>query len=73
MDFVRGFAPTVQDAHRLRTRKSGSERMIDMHIEVPPTMTVREAHDLTDRITAGIKEHFIKAHVLIHVEPGRDG
>jgi cation diffusion facilitator family transporter len=55
--------------HKLRTRKAGAERHIDMHLVVPKTQTVEQSHDLSDRITAKIKEGLPYSHVLVHLEP----
>jgi len=68
-NYLRKLYPTVTSSHRLRTRKSGSLRFIDFHIVVKPEMTVSDAHDLGDKITADFKEHFYDADVLLHVEP----
>jgi cation diffusion facilitator family transporter len=57
--------------HELRTRKSGSDRFIDLHLVVSKKVTVEESHGLADRIEAGIKERFPRASVMIHVEPCR--
>jgi cation diffusion facilitator family transporter len=55
--------------HELRTRKSGSDRFIDLHLVVSKKITVEESHGLADRIEAGIKGRFPRASVMIHVEP----
>jgi len=57
------------DYHKLRTRKAGPERHIDMHLVVPKTQTVEQSHGLADEITAKIKERFAGSHVLVHIEP----
>ena len=36
--------------HRLRARRAGSRRHIDLHIEVDERMSVREAHDVAEHI-----------------------
>jgi len=57
--------------HELRTRKSGSERHIDLHLVVPHAVTVRAAHDLCARIEREIKEVLPNSYVLVHLEPCR--
>ena len=54
--------------HDLRTRKSGSRRYIDFHMNLPPGMTVKEAHDLCDLIEADIRQAIPQSEVTIHVE-----
>ena len=53
--------------HKLRTRKAGSERYVDMHLVVRPHLTIAE--DLCDRIEQKIADHLPNAHVLVHPEP----
>lgn len=55
--------------HKLRTRKAGAERHIDMHLVVPKSRTVEQSHNLSDAITARIKENLPYSHVLVHIEP----
>ncbi|NLB88987.1 MAG: cation transporter [Syntrophomonadaceae bacterium] len=55
--------------HDLRTRKSGRESHIDLHLVINPDKNVKEAHDLCDKIEEKIKAAIPFAHVLIHVEP----
>jgi len=59
---VRGF-------HRLRTRRSGSERQIDMHIMFDADMSVERAHHVADAIDHEIHTRLPGSIVLIHVEP----
>ena len=44
--------------HELRTRKSGSDRFIDLHLVVSKKITVEASHTLADQIEAGIKGRF---------------
>ena len=60
---------TEMDYHMLRTRKAGSNREVDFHLEVPGNMTVSDSHDLCDRIEEEIKEKLPSIKVTIHVEP----
>lgn len=68
---VRAAAPTAP-FHGLRSRKSGSKRFIDMHLLLPGTCTVQEAHDLCDRIEQQVEEQLDNASLTIHVEPVED-
>lgn len=60
----------VRYIEKLQARKSGIRYWVDMHIEVDPQMSVREAHkiahDVKDAVMAAIPNI---ADVLIHVEP----
>jgi cation diffusion facilitator family transporter len=55
--------------HELRTRKSGSDRFIDLHLVVSKKITVEESHNIADGIEKGIIGRFPRASVMIHVEP----
>jgi cation diffusion facilitator family transporter len=55
--------------HKLRTRKSGHIRQIDMHLVVPKQMTVEQGHALGHEIAAEIKQCLPNSQVLVHVEP----
>ncbi|WP_088226239.1 cation diffusion facilitator family transporter [Desulfosporosinus sp. FKB] len=55
--------------HKLRTRKAGAERHVDLHLVVPKYTTVVDVHDLCDRIEEEINNKLQGTHVLIHAEP----
>ncbi len=55
--------------HKLRTRKSGHIRHIDMHLVVPKRMTVEAGHTLSHHITADIGKRLAHSHILVHIEP----
>ena len=59
---VRGF-------HRMRTRRSGVTRHVDMHLLFAATMTVEEVHRVADNIEREIQEKLPGSIVVIHVEP----
>jgi cation diffusion facilitator family transporter len=55
--------------HKLRTRKSGHIRHIDMHLVVPKLMTVEKGHNLSHQISADIESRLDHSHILVHIEP----
>jgi len=55
--------------HKLRTRKAGAERHIDLHLVVAKYTPVVDAHELCDMIEEEISEKLYGTHVLIHAEP----
>lgn len=55
--------------HELRTRRSGRDRHVDLHLVTCPEMSVKNVHDLCDDIEARICSEIPNCHVLIHVEP----
>ena len=57
--------------HNLRTRRAGSQKLIDFHLTVCKHLSVEEAHDITDYIEKKIGDEIIGTDVTIHVEPCR--
>ncbi|MDX2479648.1 MAG: cation diffusion facilitator family transporter [Desulfuromusa sp.] len=55
--------------HGLRTRRAGSMKIMDFHLEVCKDMTVAEAHKLTDSLEKKIEKEIPGANVIIHVDP----
>lgn len=55
--------------HDLKTRRAGSVTFVDFHLVVPAKMTVREAHDICDRLEDAIRAAHAGSTIAIHVEP----
>jgi cation diffusion facilitator family transporter len=55
--------------HDLRTRMSGAERYVDLHLVVPKNQQVAEAHEFCDHLEKDIKEKIPNLSILIHIEP----
>jgi cation diffusion facilitator family transporter len=68
-DVLKGYAGRIMEYHKLRTRKSGHIRHIDMHVVVPKRMTVESGHNLSHIITDEIKSRLPYSHILVHIEP----
>ena len=66
---IRNASPDQVTFHRLRTRRSGFQKFIDLHLEVPENMSVKESHDICDRIEKEVEEKVNNTEVVIHVEP----
>jgi divalent metal cation (Fe/Co/Zn/Cd) transporter len=62
----------IVDYHRLRARRSGSHRYIDLHVQVDEHLTVAEAHGIAHHIAADVRECLPNVDVLVHTEPHRD-
>jgi cation diffusion facilitator family transporter len=59
------------DIHNLRTRRAGSQKLMDFHLTVCKHLTVQTAHDLADHLEEAITKEIRGANVTIHVEPCR--
>ena len=61
--------PEVLDCHDLRTRRSGIDSFIQVHVEMDRSLTLLRAHEISDDVEARIREAFPHAEVLIHADP----
>lgn len=55
--------------HGLRTRRAGSLKIMDFHLEVCKEMTVKDAHQIADGLEKKIEKSIPGADVIIHIEP----
>ena len=55
--------------HDLRTRKSGRQRFVEMHLTMPRDVSVAEAHRVSDRLEGCIKDKLPHTKITIHIEP----
>jgi divalent metal cation (Fe/Co/Zn/Cd) transporter len=69
VDVLRTHSAEIRGYHRLRTRRSGSTREIDMHVLFDSARNVTEVHNTSDRIADDIHARLPGAVVVIHVEP----
>jgi ferrous-iron efflux pump FieF len=59
----------VKSAHDLRTRSSGLDIFIQLHLEMDPQMTLQRAHEVSDAVEREIIAAFPNAEVMIHQDP----
>jgi len=62
-------AQGVLGFHDLRTRRSGSHRFVDLHLEVQRDKKFEEAHDLTVQVIRAIEAELPRTRVQIHTDP----
>lgn len=55
--------------HHLRTRKSGSNKLLDVHVTFAQNMSLKEVHDICDDIERKIRKDFGMFDITIHPEP----
>jgi len=60
---------SVLGYHALRTRRSGSQCYIDLHLVMNKDVSLQQAHDVCDMIEMEIDSNLPGANVTIHVEP----
>jgi len=61
--------PAVRGVHELRTRSSGLHQFIQMHIVLDKTLTLMEAHRISDEVETAVQSRFPAADVIIHQDP----
>ncbi len=55
--------------HRLRTRRAGATRHVDMHLAFEPGRTIEDVHQVADHISDDIQQALPGSVVVIHTEP----
>jgi ferrous-iron efflux pump FieF len=55
--------------HDLRTRRSGSFKFIDLHLEVERDRSLVDAHDVTVKVLRAIEAKIPRSKVQIHTDP----
>ena len=62
--------PGVAGVEKLFARNTGLQYHVDLHLELDPAMSVRQAHDIANRVRFTIRRKLPwVADVLVHVEP----
>jgi divalent metal cation (Fe/Co/Zn/Cd) transporter len=63
----------VRACHMLRTRYSGSDSLVDVHILVDPALSVSEGHQIGERVRKELIEQVEHvADVTVHIDPEDD-
>lgn len=55
--------------HKVRTRKAGSQRFVDLHLLLPKNMSLEDAHNMAEHIEHDIEGRLKSVNVTIHLEP----
>ena len=61
--------PQVNSLHDLRTRRAGLYCFVQCHIELDGSISLAQAHDISDAVEDAIMRAFPNAEVLIHQDP----
>ncbi|AWM78970.1 divalent metal cation transporter FieF [Gammaproteobacteria bacterium ESL0073] len=61
--------PQVINVHDLKTRKSGTQWFIQLHVELASTMTLDEAHRHCIVVRKLLQERWPSSDVIIHADP----
>jgi cation diffusion facilitator family transporter len=66
-------APEISGYHKLRGRRGGSARYIDLHLQFVPGTSLERAHAIAHEIEGEVRRRLPGAEVLVHIEPERIG
>jgi len=61
--------PKVLAVHELKTRTSGRDTFIQMHVEMHGQMTLLQAHAVADQVTERVRDAYPEAEIIIHQDP----
>ncbi|TGD70977.1 cation diffusion facilitator family transporter [Mangrovimicrobium sediminis] len=61
--------PDVHGMHDLRTRRSGNDTFLQLHVVLADGLTLQGAHRIIDEVEAELESAFPGAEVLIHPDP----
>lgn len=65
--------PGVVGAHALRTRVSGNQVFVDLHLEVDPFISISEGHQVSNWVARRLRQAFPElGDVMLHIDPDHD-
>lgn len=59
----------VLGVHDIRTRVAGSQRFIELHLEMDGQMSLRESHDVAVEVLREVEREVPNSSVFVHVDP----
>lgn len=63
----------VEALHLLRSRRMGSDALVDVHIQVDPTLSVSEGHQISETVRAQLIDDIEEvSDVMVHIDPEDD-
>lgn len=63
----------VIGVHDLRTRRSGQRIFIQMHLDLPPKLSLTDAHAISDAVEKDVMGLYPEAEAIIHQDPAPAG
>jgi cation diffusion facilitator family transporter len=66
---LEAYRDQVAGFHKLRTRYSGSQSYVDLHLVMDRSISLEQAHQICDQVEADIRNRLGGASVTIHLEP----
>ncbi|MAU93387.1 MAG: divalent metal cation transporter FieF [Planctomycetes bacterium] len=69
LEAVQNFAPRVSGFHDLRSRRSGADIFIELHLDLARNLSFVEAHDLSEDVGEAISRRLTNATITVHADP----
>jgi ferrous-iron efflux pump FieF len=69
LETVLSFAPKIAGFHDLRSRRSGAETFVEVHLDIPRGLSFVEAHDLAEEVGAAVEAQVPRCQVTVHADP----
>lgn len=66
---VQRYAPVILDFHRLRTRRAGPQRTVNVHVVICKERPFEEAHAVVNSLEQAIRAEVPNADVMVHADP----
>lgn len=65
--------PGVLEYHELKTRKLGKDVFVDIHIQVPPRISISEAHNIAETVRLNLRQKLDDVKdALVHIDSEDD-
>jgi cation diffusion facilitator family transporter len=61
--------PEIKHYHSLKARTAGADTFIKFNVHFDPDLSLRQVHEVCDKIEAEIQSHVTRSEVYIHPEP----
>lgn len=59
----------VRGVHAIRTRSSGLNLFVQLHVELDDDLSLKEAHDVVEEVERALAKVYPNADILIHADP----
>lgn len=59
----------VRGMHDLRSRRSGIDTFIQLHLELDDELTLLKAHEISDEVERLLQEAYPTGEIIIHIDP----
>ncbi|MBF0363799.1 MAG: cation transporter [Oligoflexia bacterium] len=69
IDILKNNSDLFIEYHKLRSRKAGSERFVDLHLVVPRHWNTEKTHAISHMLEHKIAESLSGTQLIIHIEP----